>query len=258
MNYYQFHIGDFRSGTVHMSRSARWIYRDMMDVYYDTERPLPADMDILCDMLGVDCPAERAIVDRHLRFKFDLTDDGYRHEVCDKVIAEYHAKADVARANGKLGGRPKGPKKEPSGFLSGSEVVSHGMQDESGSEANHKPITNNQEPDEIKSSCDRQAESPEPKARIPYADIFSAYAECLPGLPQLRIVDEARKTMIRLRWNSDKRFQSVDFWQRFFNHVSESDFLMGRTDKPWTGCCFDWLMKPANFRKIIEGNYTNA
>jgi len=120
---------------------------------------------------------------------------------------------------------------------------------------NHKPLTTNQE--EIKSSCDQQAESPKGK-RIPFAEIFDAYAERLNGLPQLRIIDDSRKAMIRSRWNADERFQSVDFWDRFFTHVSESDFLMGRTDRPWTGCCFDWLLKPANFRKIVEGNYTNA
>lgn len=108
-----------------------------------------------------------------------------------------------------------------------------------------------------KSYCDQQAESPKAK-RIPLNEIFEAYARFLPALPQLRIIDEPRKAMIRSRWNADEQFQSVEFWERFFTHVSESDFLMGRTDRPWTGCCFDWLLKPANFRKIVEGNYDNA
>lgn len=105
--------------------------------------------------------------------------------------------------------------------------------------------------------CDQQAGSPKVK-QIPFKEIFDAYARCLPKLPQLRIIDESRKAMIRSRWNADERFQTVDFWVRFFTHVSESDFLMGRTDRPWNGCCFDWLLKPANFRKVVEGNYTNA
>lgn len=87
MNYYPFHIGDFRSGTVNMSRQARWIYRDMMDVYYDVEAPLSLDIDVLCDSLGVETADERAIVERLLRFKFIKTDDGYRHDVCEQVIA---------------------------------------------------------------------------------------------------------------------------------------------------------------------------
>lgn len=146
MNYYQFHIGDFRSGTVNMSRKARWIYRDMLDAYYDTERPLPADMDILCDMLGVEDEEERKIVERHLRFKFEASEDGYVHPVCESVIAEYRAKADVARANGKRGGRPRNNPEKPSGFPSGSDSVAICNQDESGLKTNHKPITNNQEP----------------------------------------------------------------------------------------------------------------
>lgn len=92
MNYYPFHIGDFRSGTVNMTRQARWIYRDMMDVYYDAESPLSLDLDVLCDQLGVDAADERAIVERLLRFKFAKTETGYTHEVCDRVIADWQAR----------------------------------------------------------------------------------------------------------------------------------------------------------------------
>jgi len=153
MNYYPFHIGDFRSGTVNMTRQARWIYRDMLDVYYDSEKPLTLDFDGLCDSIGVDSEEERKIVERLLRFKFTRGDDGYQQEICDKVIAEYHGKAETARSNGKLGGRPKKATGgaieaniKPSGFQSGSNVDATCNQSESQSEANQEPITINQEP----------------------------------------------------------------------------------------------------------------
>ena len=38
--------------------------------------------------------------------------------------------------------------------------------------------------------------------------------------------------------------------------VGESDFLTGKNDRRWV-CRFDWLMKPKNFEKVIEGNYDN-
>ncbi|MEN7527004.1 YdaU family protein [Cupriavidus sp. DL-D2] len=101
MNYYPFHIGDFRSGTVNMSRLSRWIYRDMLDVYYDTEKPLPSDFELLCDQIGVESDDERRIVERLLRLKFAKSEDGYRNETCDRVIAEYRARAETAKANGK-------------------------------------------------------------------------------------------------------------------------------------------------------------
>lgn len=153
MNYYPFHIGDFRSGTVNMSRQSRWIYRDMLDVYYDTEKPLALDLDALCDGLGVELADERSIVERLLRFKFTKTEDGYHHEICDRVIAEYRAKAETAKTNGAKGGRPKGSKnnpnnnqEKPSGFPSGSDVDASGKQEQTGSNANQEPITKNHEP----------------------------------------------------------------------------------------------------------------
>lgn len=149
MNYYSFHIGDFRAGTVNMTRQARWIYRDMLDVYYDTERPLSLDFDRLCDDIGVMDDAERAIVQRLLRFKFIETENGFVHEVCDVVISEYRIKATTAQANGKLGGRPRkansNPEK-PSGLSNGFDSNATGNLSDSESKTNQEPLTNNQKP----------------------------------------------------------------------------------------------------------------
>ena len=147
MNYYPFHIGDFRSGTVNMTRQARWIYRDLLDVYYDTEGPLTDDFEALCDSVGVESEDERRIVERLLRFKFVKCDDGYRNEVCDRVIAEYKLKAETAKANGKRGGRPRKQSvsdEKPSWFQSGSDPQPTGVPAETGSQTNQEPITNNQ------------------------------------------------------------------------------------------------------------------
>lgn len=149
MNYYPFHIGDFRSGTVNMSRHSRWIYRDMLDVYYDTERPLSLDLDELCEVIGAESDEERRIVERHLRFKFTKTEIGYTHEICDKVISDYHKKAETAQANGKLGGRPKKQKasnQEPTGLCVGSNQVATATLNISQSKTNQEPRTTNQEP----------------------------------------------------------------------------------------------------------------
>lgn len=36
-----------------------------------------------------------------------------------------------------------------------------------------------------------------------------------------------------------------------------SDFLNGKNDRAWVAS-FDWLMKPNNFQKVLEGNYDNG
>lgn len=100
-------------------------------------------------------------------------------------------------------------------------------------------------------SLDGQPEGKTPRAdSVPYAKIFDAYARILPSLPQVALRDERRKTMIRSRWRTDERFQTVEFWEGYFEYIGRTPFLLGMN------CAsFDWFMKPANFAKVIEGNY---
>jgi hypothetical protein len=110
--------------------------------------------------------------------------------------------------------------------------------------------------EEDKSSCDQQAESPKAAPdRIDYASVTKAFGDHLGALPQPRDMTEKRKKAIRSIVKRGGRYAEPDFFARFFAYVAKSDFLMGRGAKPWHGCCFDWLLKPENFQKIIEGNY---
>lgn len=86
---------------------------------------------------------------------------------------------------------------------------------------------------------------------VPYEAIFDVYAKTLPTKPQVKIRDEARKNAIRSLWARDPKFQSVEFWEKYFTVVKQSEFLMGSKT-----FAFDWLMKPANFKKVAEGNYS--
>lgn len=85
--------------------------------------------------------------------------------------------------------------------------------------------------------------------------IQKAFREHLPAMPQIRDMTEARKKMVRSIVKRGGRYAQPDFFPEFFKYVSKSKFLTGRSENPWHGCCFDWLLKPANFQKIIEGNY---
>ena len=85
---------------------------------------------------------------------------------------------------------------------------------------------------------------------IPFEDIFNVYETVLPNKPKVKIRDEARKKAIRSLWERDKKFQSVEFWEKYFKVVKASKFLAENKT-----LAFDWLMKPANFKKVAEGNY---
>jgi hypothetical protein len=41
------------------------------------------------------------------------------------------------------------------------------------------------------------------------------------------------------------------------DNVSKSGYLNGKNDKGWK-ITFDWILKPVNFLKILEGNYDNS
>ena len=245
MHYFKRNIGDYHKKAGRLSMLEHGAYTLLLDACYDRERFPTLDEALGWSWARTD--DEVAAVKFVLSKFFTVSDGVYLQQRVQDEIDAYHAKSlknqEIALAR-------------EAARRAMRERVEHETCTDDHLTTNQEPLTNNQE-QEDKSSCDQQAESPK-ASRIPLTDIFDAYARCLPALPQLRIIDEARKAMIRSRWNADERFQSVEFWERFFTHVSESDFLMGRTDRPWTGCCFDWLLKPANFRKIVEGNYTNA
>lgn len=129
--------------------------------------------------------------------------------------------------------------------LVGQDLPEGGAGAAPGGGAGADPRTSHSFEPVIEPDSDQRAE------RVPYEEIFKAYATALPGLPQVRIKDAARKAAIRNRWNADPRFKSVEFWQKYFEYAGKSDFLMNQCK----AIGFDWLMKPANFKKVLEGNY---
>lgn len=88
---------------------------------------------------------------------------------------------------------------------------------------------------------------------IPYQEIMDLFNQTCYSLPTIREINQSRKKTIKARWESLK---NVDEFYSFFKQVENSDWLSGRNEKGWKAS-FDWIMKPANFTKIIEGNFIN-
>lgn len=141
-----------------------------------------------------------------------------------------------------------------------SEEPTNNQQRTSNAPATHhnKEIQEIQEEDLNLMSSGDDGETEKKKPPIPYQEILNRYHERLPSLPRVRLFDDARKKAIRGRWNSHDKCQSLEFWDGFFDLISKSKFLTGQTHEPWTGCGFDWIFKPANFKKIVEGNYSRG
>ena len=59
MHFYNFNINDFNASTRHLSHVERALYRDLIDMYYQNERPICADFDNLCRKLIVKSDDEK-------------------------------------------------------------------------------------------------------------------------------------------------------------------------------------------------------
>lgn len=85
-----------------------------------------------------------------------------------------------------------------------------------------------------------------------YQSVVNSFNSICVSLPTVqKLTDKRRKQM-----KSAKKILGEMSFEKLFRIVESSDFLTGRNGI-WNCCCFDWILKPANLTKIIEGNYTN-
>jgi uncharacterized protein YdaU (DUF1376 family) len=131
MHYYQFHIGDYISHTIHLSLEEDLAYRRLLDMYYDTEQPIPNNIPLVSRRLRLGSDVVQSVLDEF----FDASDEGYKNRRADLEISEYHAFINKQRNNGKLGGRPKKTQRKPTA-----------NPDHSQNNPNQEPLTTNQEP----------------------------------------------------------------------------------------------------------------
>lgn len=102
LNYYPHHIGDFNHATRHLTRVERALYRELIELYYDTERPLNAcDFPSLCKRVLANSEEEQTAVAAILKEFFERDGDVWRHRRCDQELASYRAKQAAASRAGK-------------------------------------------------------------------------------------------------------------------------------------------------------------
>lgn len=164
MNYYPHHIGDFNSATRHLTRLERSIYRDLIDLYYDTEEPLTLDLNALCRLIIARSDEERTAVQQVLNEFFTETERGWSHARCEIEIAKYHGNKEAKSAAGKASAAKRAQKSQQP-LSSRSTRVSTAVEQVLPARSTNQepePITKNQEPEENISLAQAQAPVAEP------------------------------------------------------------------------------------------------
>ena len=156
----------------------------------------------------------------------------------DEDYAAYERKCAVNRENGAKGGAPKGNTNARKTTETTDRLKTTLNKKENNKESN-------KDKNIIHSSTVVDSE------RMDYQSVIDCFNSTCVSLPKVQKLTDKRRKAIR---NAAELLEDMTFAE-LFDKVEHSDFLTGRSGV-WS-CGFDWIIKPANITKIIEGNYQN-
>lgn len=212
MNYYERHLGDYARDTAHLSMIEHGAYGLLLDRYYATEKPIPADQ--VHRLARARSPEEVKAVDDVLKEFFTLVDGAWSHTRCDAEIAKKETKAKAAQANGRSGGRPKKhalgseniTQDKPTGFPLGFQNITQQEPTEKLT-SNQSPVTSNQSPPypqtgesdlenpaQPENQNPTETQHPTPQALATMAMRRAGLSAVNPGSPQLAALVRAGAT----------------------------------------------------------------
>jgi uncharacterized protein YdaU (DUF1376 family) len=266
MHYYPHHIGDFNAATRHLSRLERSIYRDLIELYYETESPLSIDLERVCRRIMACSPEERSAARDVLNEFFALTDAGWTHKRCEEELAKYRRMSAGGRAGAEnrwSKGKPAQTDAPPIAPLCPPYSPPNG--EGNGEAMGGRMPTKNQEPRTKKEIAPSELVPQGGAPDCPHAEIVELYHECCPTLARVMVLSPKRQALMRSRWRevwADLKWDragGVVWFREFFESVNRSDFLTGRakSDRQWQAD-LEWLMLPSNFVKVAEGRYNKG
>ncbi|MEI6590182.1 MAG: YdaU family protein [Verrucomicrobiota bacterium] len=252
MNFYPFHIGDYAAHTRNLSFMEDLAYRRLIDQYYLDESPLKGEPSLIARRIGMsDFSSDVQYI---LETFFEKEGEFWVSKRCDGEIAKYHLKADSARnanriKSEKITALKSELKSEPNQLLT----------------KNQEPLTINQEPiTNIKPLIGETKFPP-----CPYDSLLLLWKKHLPHLTQPRTWEGSRQANMKSRWiQASKPSQyspdgyktkedGIEWWDGFFSYIATDTKLaegFESKDRSWKPD-LQWILLPANFQKIIDGNY---
>lgn len=255
MRHYPHHIGDFNSATRHLTRVERSLYRDLIDLYYDTELPLNGDFEklarrVICE--EIDKPALREVINEF----FVLQDDGFHNARCDAEISRYQGQI-AQKSNAGKASAAKRANENPT-------PVEHPLDSRSTNQNQNQ--NQNQEPTK------KEPNGSVARASLPTCpteSLIELFHEILPELPAVRLLNDSRKKAIANFWKfvlTSKRSdgtarakttdEALEWVRGYFERARGNDFLMGRGmrvvgHENWI-CDIDFLLSEKGKKHVIE------
>ena len=112
-------------------------------------------------------------------------------------------------------------------------------------------------PETASTQGDDNVPSGVPRNPCPAERIVDLYHAKLPMARRVEQLTPTRRAALRARWHNE--LPTLDAFGNYFDDVAASRFLTGRVNghgdrKPFVAD-FDWLLKPSNLVKVLEGKY---
>mgnify|MGYP000550368008 FL=1 len=90
--------------------------------------------------------------------------------------------------------------------------------------------------------------------KINYNALMDTFNKMFEGkLPKITAMTDKRKKAVKARSSEHGEKAIMDV----LDNVCQSSFLLGHNNQNWS-CDFDWIFRPTNFIKILEGNYNGT
>lgn len=251
MHYYQFHIGDYKSHTHHLSLLEDLAYRRLLDFYFLHEKPIK-HRDI-ARQIGMREHEEDVMT--VLNEFFISTADGFVSPRADKEIKQYKEFAEAGKrgAAKRWGTPPNGEAISPPNATPIATI-------------NQEPITTNHKPIYKDTKVSLSAEG---LPTCPHQDILLLYKKHLPHLTQPRVWEGNRQVILKSRWiqaakpsnYSPEGYKTKEdglrWWDSFFGYIANDSSLANgfkTKDRTWLPD-LEWITNATNFAKIIDGKY---
>ena len=255
MHYYQFNIGDYQSHTAHLSELEDLAYRRLLDWIYLHEKPIPLEVNEVARNIRMRTHCESiAIV---LQEFFIRTDSGWVSDRVQREIAKAGEKSQKASQSAKV------------------RWDANALRTQSEGNATHNTVPITQNPLPItQNTIDTNICPPDGGPALPdcqHQAVIDLYHQQLPTLRRVEVWNAARQGYLRQRWREvaaelgkEKPISAsavLDWFNDFFGHIQKSRFLVGKVNSK-DGRAFtadlEWILKPSNFAKIVEGKYHGA
>ncbi|MCA2926873.1 MAG: YdaU family protein [Burkholderiales bacterium] len=251
MHYFKRNIGDYHKKAGRLSMLEHGAYTLLMDACYDREQ-FPT-IEQAYDWCWARTDQEKEAV-RFVLEKFFTENNGvYFQSRIQDEIDKYHENSSTNARIAKEREEKRRTNRERT--VNEQDTNLHLT-------TNHKPITNIKDKDTTYLS-DRSRDAP---LRCPVEKLVDLYHKALPTCPQVAVMTKTRQAYAASRWREvcqadswETESEGLEFFESYFLKVAESKFLIGSADgrngKVPFRADFEWLMRPNNFAKVLEGKY---